>query len=415
MKLLLYGESPCISTGLAQVSRTILDALVEDGHEVEVVAINHYLTDYDHDRYPYVIHPCSIGDCTNEEIAVKRIKEGDYDVFMYSSDFGRYGEIFKALAEARSAREFFSVGYFPVDCDVISSATFDCLELFNVRIVYTEHGKRIIDQVHPGLDVSVIPLACEPDVFYPLSKEERRAARSELFDIEDDNTFLVLSVNRNQPRKDLGRLLQIFHQFHLKHENSLLYMHCKQEDVGGSVPTMAHAIGMKLVGEETEVIFTRPDFCVSNGYRWDIMNRIYNCGDCLLSCSTGEGWGLSTTEAMAAGVPVVVPNNTAFTEIVGANEERGWLIKTGGDIDHQVFSYALGCNNPRDIVHADSALKKLEHVYVIWEEARQKAMLAREWTLQHTKEIVGEQWKSLFRVLEANRIGECHAFIGRNS
>ena len=403
MKLLLYGESPCISTGLAQVSRTILDALVEDGHEIEVVAINHYLKEYDENRFPYTIHPCPLGDCTNEEIAVDRILNGDYDVFMYSSDFGRYGEIFKSLAKAREERFFFSIGYFPIDCETISPQTFDCLDLFNVQITYTEHGKRTIDKIRPGFNVSVIPLACEPDVFYPLSEEERRLARKELFDIENDDLFLCLSVNRNQPRKDLGRLLQIFHEFHKKHDNSMLYMHCKQEDVGGSVPTMAHAIGMKLIGEGTEIIFTRPDFCVTNGYKWDIMNLIYNAADCLLSVSTGEGWGLSTTEAMASGTPVIVPRNTAFMEIIGTKQERGYLVKSGGDIDHTTFSYALGCNNPRDIVHASSMLAKMERVYNNREEAMQKAILAREWTLMHTDKIIGERWKTLFKVLEVEQ------------
>lgn len=399
MKFLLYGESPCISTGLAQVSRTILDAL-KDEHEIEVVAINHFLHDYDHDRYPYKIHPCPLGDCTNEEIAVDRILNGDYDVFMYSSDFGRYGAIFQAVKKAHEEKKFFSIAYCPIDCDIIPAHTFDILELFNVSITYTEHGKRLIQEKRPHLPVNVVNLACEPDVFYPLPVEERRAARLEHFGIESDDTFLALSVNRNQPRKDLGRLMQIFHEFHKIHPDSMIYMHAKQDDVGGSLPTMAFAIDMALVGDDREIMWTSPDFSVSNGCTWEFLNRVYNCADVLLSCSTGEGWGLSTTEAMAAGCPVIVPGNTANPEIVGENEERGYLCRTGGDIDHQTFAYASGCNNPRDTVHAASMLEKLERVYSNRQEAKDKAMLARQWTLEHTKEQIGNQWKVLFRMLE---------------
>jgi hypothetical protein len=96
---------------------------------------------------------------------------------------------------------------------------------------------------------------------------------------------------------------------------------------------------------------------------------------------------------------VIVPNNTAFTEIVGENEERGYLVKAGGDIDHQVFLYGLTCN-PRDIVHADDFLAKLEHVYAHRGEAEEKAWFAREWTLQHTKAKIGDKWKAFFADIE---------------
>lgn len=409
-KLLFYGESPCISTGLAQVSRTILDA-IQDEIEIEVVAINHFLSDYDHSRYPYTIHRCPSDDCTNEKTAVERIKSGDYDLFMYSSDFGRYGEILKALHEEQQKRAFYTIGYFPVDCDVLVPNTFECLNQFNVSVVYTKYAKEIISKARPDLadQINVIYLACEPDKYYPFSKEKRRQVRKDRFDIDDD-TFLCISVNRNQHRKDLGRLMHIFHEFHKKHKDSLLYMHCAQNDFGGSLPTMAAALGIPLSGPHTEIIWTGPDFNVSHGFTWETMNEIYNAADCLLSCSTGEGWGLSTTEAMAAGCPVIVPAGTANWEIVGRNEERGHLVKAGGDIDHQTWNYGF-VNYPRDIVHSADMLKKMEQVYYHKKYASYYVHLqveeAREWTLQHTPQSIGNQWKQLFMQLKR----ECEVLV----
>jgi glycosyltransferase involved in cell wall biosynthesis len=45
------------------------------------------------------------------------------------------------------------------------------------------------------------------------------------------------------------------------------------------------------------------------------MNRIYNSLDAFLTTSTGEGWGLTITEAMACKVPVIAPNHTSIQEI----------------------------------------------------------------------------------------------------
>jgi glycosyltransferase involved in cell wall biosynthesis len=134
------------------------------------------------------------------------------------------------------------------------------------------------------------------------------------------------------------------------------------------------------------------------------MNLVYNASDCLVSTSTGEGWGLSTTDAMCAGLPVIVPGNTANLDIVGKYEDRGWLIKTGGDIDHQIVLYGMTCN-PRDIVHADSMIEKLEYVW----EGRGGAlenlmtMSARQWCLNYTPEKIKAEWKKLFAFLEAQK------------
>jgi D-inositol-3-phosphate glycosyltransferase len=402
MKILMYGESPVIATGLAQVTRTIVDALVADGHQIEIVAMNHHgVVSYDRSVFPYEVVPLIDQEDANAfDTIIDRVKNSDYDCLIVSTDFGRDDPVFDALGE----KDKLVVGYYAVDCDTLNPQTFNNLVHCNVKTTYTQHGKRVIEKYRPDMDglISIIPLACEPDVFYPLSLEERRIARQEIFRTDDDDKFIIVNVNRNQPRKDLGRTLMIFHEFHQKHPNSLLYMHCQQNDVAGHLPTMCEMLGMEL---GKEVLFTQENFKVLQGYTREYLNRVYNAVDCFMSTSLGEGWGLATTESMAAGCPVVVPNNTAFTEIVGANEERGYLAKSGGDIDHQVWLYKM-TNHPHDVVHADSMLEKLERVYSNRGEAREKARLARQWTLQNTKKEVGERWKELFRVLEQARAKE---------
>lgn len=396
MKILFYGESPVVVTGLAQVSRTIIDALVEDGHKVEIVGMNHFVSWYDRSLFPYEVTPCAEGDANNYQTVIDRIKNSEYDVFFCSTDFGRDLPVFQALIEEKQkGRKFLICGYYAVDCDIIPPSTFDTLSWCNIKVVYTEHAKRVIESICPqykGL-VNVVYLATEPETFYPLTKDERQAARKDLFSVEDPDTFIVASVNRNQARKDLGRLMYIFKEFHKQHPNSLLYMHAKRDDLGGSLLGMAHSLSM------SGVVFTGDNYNPIQGYTREYMNRMYNAADCLLSTSTGEGWGLSTSESMCAGTPVIVPNNTAFTEIVGSNEERGYLIKSGGDIDHQIILYGL-TSNPRDIVHTDSALDKLNQVYYNRKDAEYKAYLAREWCMQYTKQKQGERWKRVFADLE---------------
>jgi len=407
MKYLLYCESPAIMTGLAQVTRVIVDALLEEGHAIELIGVNHFLSEYDHVRYPFTIHPCSLtgdkDDSRNLVTAKDRILNGDYDVFFFGCDLGGSNEVFNWRREARAKRDFLTIAYCPVDCDQVPADIFLYFDEVEVSITYTNHGKRVINRYRPELPISVIYLACHPDIFYPLPPEEKRAIRKRMFNIEDDNTFIVTNVNRNQGRKDLYRTLAIFHEFHKKYANSVLYMHCQQEDRGGNVTSMAKSIGMTLIGPETEVIFAPPSYMAIWGFSDISMNMLYNASDCLVSTSTGEGWGLSTTSAMCAGCPVVVPLNTANLDIIGEHEERGWGIRTGGDIDHQIMLYGMTCN-PRDIIWADSMIEKMEMIYKHREcfyeldcPIIQKVQRARKWCMQYTSDEIKDQWKQLFK------------------
>ncbi len=394
MHVLFYGESPVVTTGLGLVSKHIVDALQEDGHKVTIIPTNHNMVvEYDNVLYPYNI--ISPGDDAYAFESIKQyVKRGDYDILFVSTDFGRDADVYSELINDKKR---LVVGYYAIDCDQLTPQTFNTFSFCNAKIVCTEHGKRVVEGYRPDMVglVNVINNPCEPDVFFPMGKEEKKIARREIFNITDDDMFLVMNLNRNQPRKDLGRTLAVFHQFHTLYPNSRLYMHAQQNDVGGHLPSMAYTLGMNI---GTEVIFSPPDFNVVKGYTRQFLNRLYNASDCLFSSSYGEGWGLSTTEAMASGTPVVVPNNTAFTEIVGENEERGYLIKSGGDIDHTQWTYGTSCQ-PRSIIHSTSAIAKLTHVYLMRKEALEKAKLARQWTIDHDLQSFKNKWKVFFRAL----------------
>src|SRR6266849_4934594 len=87
MKVLFFGETPCIITGTALLSRNILKFLTELGHTVEMVGINHH-DDVKHDEelYPFKIHRCPVTDAYNIEKAREMIKNAEYDLLFLSSD-----------------------------------------------------------------------------------------------------------------------------------------------------------------------------------------------------------------------------------------------------------------------------------------------------------------------------------------
>lgn len=406
MRILYYGESPCIETGLAQVSKNTLDLFLDMGFDVECVCINHSpaLPEYYRDACP-ISALSDINEPYNRANMIREIMAGDYDILFLSADCGNLDVFMDHILYMRGQRQFKLITYVPVDCDIIGNEVFRCMVHSDYTATYTYHGQKVLERLIPAKKVDVIYLGCEPDLFYPVPEDERRQLRKErLFGIDDD-TFVVTIADRNQWRKDIARAMAAFHFFHMKHPNSLLYIHAKQVDVGGPLTEFARVFGMCWNSPDPrsgipEVAFTSPNFNECFGITRKDMNNIYNFADCFIKSSTGEGWGLTTTEAMAAGCPVIVPGNTANLEIVGENEERGYLVKSGG-MDLWLMPYGL-TNNPREIISVEDMVNKLEYVYHNREEAKAKAQQARYWTEERTWDVFKIKWEKALNKLTTN-------------
>jgi glycosyltransferase involved in cell wall biosynthesis len=415
MKLLYYGESPLNPTGFGHVNRHLLEACARVA-DVTLVATTHYVESYDRSIYPYEIIGCPNDPIEYRDMKHQRnlaniekyVKAGEWDVFFYQGDMGWNNDVLVWAAEVQKAHpEKYTIFYMPIDGDVSIPLAFSPFTLCNVPVVYTNHAKSVVAKYAPDVaeNLSVMWLGCESEVFHPLSREEKRQARIKLFGKEYLDRFLVLNVNRNQVRKDLARCMAGFHLFHKRHANSSLYMHSVQIDAGGSLPTQAIMVGCDIYKKPAEVMFSSLD--LANPWSRETLNELYNAVDCLVSTAYGEGWGLATTEAMCAGLPVCVPANTANLDILGERQgshhfefERGWGMKTGGDLDHIAFLYQNGCSLA-SVTHAKSFVQTLQHIYFHRNEAQAKAQVAREWCLQNTWEHRKQAWVQLLQMMKS--------------
>lgn len=400
MKVLFYGESPTVETGLGQVSKHHIETFLELGWKIEAVCINHRVEDYDRCKYPFYIYKCPPDDSFNKNTMKDAILDVYYDVIFLSADCQHIAEFADNINYMRGQRAFKVVSYTPIDCDIIDAKTMQGLVSSDIAVTATYHAQSVLKRVIPQKKIDVIYHGCEPDVFFPIERQKREEYRKLLFNAEE-STFVVVMVGRNQQRKDLARGMYAFHLFHEKYPNSCIYMHTKQNDVGGSLPFYAKLLGMKFNERDSmqnEIYFTAPDFQEDTGIERGAMNHVYNIADCYLSTSTGEGWGLCMTEAMSAGTPVLVPGNTSHLEIVGEQEKRGYFIRCGG---HDLWVMPYGHTmNPRDICSVTSCVEQLEHIYLNREEAKIKAGYAMEWTKEHTWSDFRVQWKNILTQIQ---------------
>ena len=155
--------------------------------------------------------------------------------------------------------------------------------------------------------VCYAPHGINEKVFYPLEYRETVEMRAKLFgeNHEDDVNFIVFHNNRNIRRKMTSDLILAF---------KLMYDKIKKED-----PEQAEKIRLVLHTEAVDNNGTHLPEVIKNvcpeiqhlvmitNMKVSIqeLNMFYNLADVVPNIASNEGWGLSSTEAMLTGTPIV--------------------------------------------------------------------------------------------------------------
>ena len=192
--------------------------------------------------------------------------------------FGRYS--------SRLLNKIQLVAYHTIGRAVLRRAT---------RLVFcTSAAEEFITELMDGrpLNASTVPIGIDTDKFRPASERENSEARVAL-GIRGSNP-VALFVGRLEEKKGAALFLQL---------SALLPNHCFVVVGDGSIrpPAADNLIWIPYVEPES-------------------MPAIYHAADAFVLPSYSEGFPLSVLEAMASGVPVIVPKGETFTELL--EEER---------------------------------------------------------------------------------------------
>lgn len=343
-KALFWGDYMC-NTGFATVLKNVFGNLRNhfgDRMYADIIAINYIENDNEGNPVPgkflqtdngkTFIHPAinekfkAIDELGRHEF-LRFITNYDYDVIYIIQDPGVLagklqkdglvkGNIFKEMkriiSEKRSQnkKQPKIVYYFPIDGQPLSY-WFDDLDVITCPVAYTEYGKNQVGQTHPHLKskIKVIPHGIDTSVFRPLPLSDRIGMKKEYFSGVSDKKIFA-NINRNQTRKDIPATIYAFEQYKKKDPDSFLYLHMHPEDPQGwKLWWLLKQTGLK---ENVDFMFQRFE---SRDITTDLLNEIYNACDYYVTTTTGEGWGLTITEAMACRIPVIAPDHTSISEI----------------------------------------------------------------------------------------------------
>lgn len=160
--------------------------------------------------------------------------------------------------------------------------------------------------------LSVLGHGFDPKVFYTVPRELARKSLK-----LPDEPFVIMSLNRNQPRKRYDLIIMAFVELLVKYPNKaiLLLCICDKGEKGGwwlfeifvrelkkrGVPI--EQFGNRLMISSQDMVFKDED-----------INILYNIADVGISAAEGEGWGLCTFEQMGVGIPQIVPDIGGYKE-----------------------------------------------------------------------------------------------------
>lgn len=302
MRKLLWIGDAVASTGFARCTHKTLE-VVERDWDVVVLGLNYF---GDPHSYPYKIYPCYPG---GDFFGVRRVREimrlEKPDLIVIQNDpwnIRPYMEMIREESETIPV-----VGAIAVD-------GLNCrgteLNLLDACVFWTNFGlneARAGGFTKPGF---VVPLGVDESIYFPRSRQECREQVLGIPELAD--AFIVGHVARNQPRKRLDLTIRYFCQWLAKSQvqDAYLMLHVAPTgDVGYDLRQLfryykeRYQLGKRL-------ILSEPD--PGKGDPEEKVAAIYGCFDVLFTTTQGEGWGLPVLEAMACGVPAIVPDWSAL-------------------------------------------------------------------------------------------------------
>lgn len=269
--------------------------------------------------------------------------------------------------------------------------------------------------------IRYVPHGINPKFFFPIDKKSQGYAefqkiRNTIFEGKDIE-FVVFWNSRNIRRKSPGDVILSYRQFcdnigKEKAKKCALIMHTQPVDQNG---TDLYATREAICDPEyVNVFFSSEKLSTPQ------MNMLYNIADVTMLISSNEGWGLSLTESMMAGTPIIANVTGGMQDQMRFTKEGKWVDFTpdfpsnnfGTLKDHGRWASPVYPSNislvgsvPTPYIYDDrcdfrDVAKAIEYWYNMpAEERAQRGMEGREWVV--SEEAGMSTPEMCYRVMEA--------------
>lgn len=257
------------------------------------------------------------------------------------------------------------LAYMPID-GYDSPKSWDLMVPRVTRIAMSHHGQTAMPEA------PVVWHGVDNTVFKPRDKKECKRALG-----FDPDKFLILRVDKNYHRKDYPATWKAIRPLLRKYPDIAVHFHCQPESIDGH---NMYAV-MFNDGDIRDRVTFSPMMDGWNGWGLEQLAMLYSAADLFVSTSHGEGFGLTTLEAMAAGTAVVAGDNSATTEVVGPG---GLLIPPVGRITNPM-------GQEQCLPDIPAYAEAIEHLYLAGGVRRKLAKAAAEQAAKFSWDVAAQK------------------------
>jgi glycosyltransferase involved in cell wall biosynthesis len=259
--------------------------------------------------------------------------------------------------------------------------------------------------------IEYVPHGLNEEVFKPLDKKDKELIefKKQLFGGKEFD-FVMFFNSRNIRRKQIPDTLFAYKIFidSLTDEQArkcAFVLHTQVVDDNG---TDLEAVREMLFGNDSKynIIFSNQVLDPRG------MNLLYNCSDVQVLLTNNEGWGLSLTEAILAGNPIIANVTGGMQDQMRFSKKGKWIdfsadfpsnhngtIKEHGEWAFPVYPTNRSIQGSPltpyiwdDRCNAEDAAEQIKAVYNLSKEERQSLGLkGREWALSDEAGFTGEK------------------------
>ena len=172
-----------------------------------------------------------------------------------------------------------------------------------------------------------VPHGLNHNTFKPLMEQDPIFKQMhEKIKLTNDVDFVVFWNNRNIRRKQPGDVILAFKTFvdglpEEQRQRVALVMHTQPVDENGT-----DLLAVKnAIAPNCKIIFSEQKLMPHE------LNALYNVSDVVINIGSNEGWGLSSTEAILSGTPIINNVTGGLQDQCGFEDENGEWIRFNGE------------------------------------------------------------------------------------
>ena len=245
-----------------------------------------------------------------EKIVVDYIQKVDPDIVIIYNDLVVINSLIEQIKTIQD-RRFKLIPYIDIVYKNEKNALIKNIDkLCDGGIMFTRYWENVIKYQGFTKKTHILEHGFNKDNFYPIPKKLCR----KFFNMKESD-FVIVNLNRNQPRKRWDICLMSYIKFVSKHLGEPIRLLIATSMHGGwdlsdLIVSECRKYDITMEDLKKHLIILQNPQQISD---FDI-NIMYNVGDIGLNTCDGEGFGLCNFEQAGVGVPQIVPNIGGFKD-----------------------------------------------------------------------------------------------------